>query len=77
MSSWIESTAQRSISSWVHKTRAVHSTIQIKSSERVYRLLISVVGVSFDDPASSSPLAGDGGIEHRGGGGHDHRWGGL
>jgi hypothetical protein len=69
MSSWTESTAQRSISSWVHKTRAVHSTIQIKSSERVYRLLISAVGVSFDDPASSSPLAGDGGIEHRGGGG--------
>jgi hypothetical protein len=30
-------------------------------------LLISAVGVSFDGPAWSSPLAGDGGTEHRGG----------
>jgi hypothetical protein len=42
---------------------------QIKSSERVYQLLISSVGASFDGPASSPPLADDGGTEHRGGGG--------
>jgi hypothetical protein len=39
---------------------------RIKSSEGVYRLLISVVGASFDGPAWSSPLADVGGTEHRG-----------
>jgi hypothetical protein len=38
---------------------------RIKSSERVYQLLISAVGVSFDGPALSSPPAGDGGTEHQ------------
>jgi hypothetical protein len=47
----------------------------IKSSERVYRLLILAVGASLNGPASSSPLAGDGGTEHKGG--HGRRWGGL
>jgi hypothetical protein len=37
----------------------------IKSSERVYQLLISAVGASFDGPTSSSPPAGDGGTKHR------------
>jgi hypothetical protein len=38
---------------------------RIKSSKRVYRLLISAIGVSFDGPTSSSPPADGGGTEHR------------
>jgi hypothetical protein len=48
------------------ESSTLRSMARIKSIEGVYRLLISVVGMSFDGPAWSSPLAGIGGTEHRG-----------
>jgi hypothetical protein len=42
----------------------LRSMTRIKSSERVYQLLISAVGVSFDGPTPSSSPAGDGGTQH-------------